>query len=225
MNACWATCRPGTSPTSIRAPPAPISKPTSSAPPQEADAFAKDYEGKVAGLDGKTLGAAVARFEALSDLMGRIGSYAQLYYAQDQADPQARAVLAERVGEADRHRLEAAVLRPRAEQDRGRRPRRQAEGSRARQVRAVAARRAPVPAAPALRRAREVPARPVGGRQQRLVAPVRRDDRAAALSVPQRDAERAADPRQAVEQGRRACARTPPNPSARCRATTSRSSR
>src|SRR6185295_3761143 len=54
---------------------------------QEAEGFAKDYEGKIAGLDGKTLGAAVARFEALSDLMGRIGSYAQLYYAQDQADP------------------------------------------------------------------------------------------------------------------------------------------
>jgi oligoendopeptidase F len=54
---------------------------------EDAEAFAKDYEGKVASLDGKTLGAAVARFEALSDLMGRIGSYAQLYYAQDQADP------------------------------------------------------------------------------------------------------------------------------------------
>ena len=91
---------------------------------QDAEAFAKDYEGKIAGLDGKTLGAAVARFEALSDLMGRIGSYAQLYYAQDQADPRARAVLAERVGEADRHRLEAAVLPARAEQARGRRPRR-----------------------------------------------------------------------------------------------------
>ncbi len=54
---------------------------------QDAEAFAKDYEGKVASLDGKTLAAAVVRFEALSDLMGRIGSYAQLYYAQDQADP------------------------------------------------------------------------------------------------------------------------------------------
>src|SRR5579883_2866146 len=54
---------------------------------QDAEAFAKDYEGKVASLDGKALGAAIARFEALSDLMGRIGSYAQLYYAQDQADP------------------------------------------------------------------------------------------------------------------------------------------
>ena len=55
---------------------------------QEAEAFARDYEGKIASSEGKTLGAAVARFEALSDLMGRIGSYAQLYYSQDQADPQ-----------------------------------------------------------------------------------------------------------------------------------------
>src|SRR5712691_6025744 len=54
----------------------------------DADSFAKAYEGKVAGLDGKALGAAVARFEALNDLMGRIGSYASLYYAQDMADPE-----------------------------------------------------------------------------------------------------------------------------------------
>jgi oligoendopeptidase F len=65
---------------------------------QDAGAFAKDYEGKVAGLDGKTLGAAVARLEALSDLMGRIGSYAQLYYAQDQADPK-RGQFAQNVSE------------------------------------------------------------------------------------------------------------------------------
>ena len=65
---------------------------------RDADAFAKDYDGKVAGLDGKTLGAAVARFEVLSDLMGRIGSYAQLYYAQDQADPK-RGQFAQNVSE------------------------------------------------------------------------------------------------------------------------------
>ena len=51
----------------------------------DAESFAKDYEGKVAALDGKALGAAVARFEKLSDLMGRIGSYASLYYAQNMA--------------------------------------------------------------------------------------------------------------------------------------------
>src|SRR5437016_2829442 len=54
----------------------------------EADSFATAYEGKVACLDGKALGAAIAKFEALSDLMGRIGSYAQLHYAQDMADPE-----------------------------------------------------------------------------------------------------------------------------------------
>ncbi len=65
----------------------------------DAGAFARDYEGKVAGLDGKGLGAAVARYEALSDLMGRIGSYASLYYAQDMADP-ARGRFTQNVSEA-----------------------------------------------------------------------------------------------------------------------------
>src|SRR3977135_4248114 len=54
----------------------------------DADAFAKASEGTEASLDGKALGAAVAKFEALNDLMGRIGSYASLYYAQDMADPE-----------------------------------------------------------------------------------------------------------------------------------------
>ena len=54
----------------------------------EAEAFSKDYEGKIGGLDGKGLGAAIARFEALTDVIGRVGSYAQLYYAQDMADPE-----------------------------------------------------------------------------------------------------------------------------------------
>src|SRR5436190_16663395 len=66
---------------------------------RDAEAFAKDYEGKVAGLDGKALGAAVARFEVLSDLMGRIGSYASLYYAQDMADPE-RGRFSQNVSEA-----------------------------------------------------------------------------------------------------------------------------
>jgi oligoendopeptidase F len=54
----------------------------------EAEAFAKDYEGKVAGLDGKALAGAIARYEAMSDRMGRIGSFASLYYASDMADPE-----------------------------------------------------------------------------------------------------------------------------------------
>jgi oligoendopeptidase F len=58
---------------------------------QDADAFAGDYAGKVAALDGKALGSAVARFEALQDRMGRIGSYAQLYYARTRPIPSAAA--------------------------------------------------------------------------------------------------------------------------------------
>src|SRR4030095_2661120 len=54
----------------------------------DAESFAKTYEGKVASLDGNGLGEAIARFEVLSDLMGRIGSYASLYYAQNMADPE-----------------------------------------------------------------------------------------------------------------------------------------
>ena len=54
----------------------------------DAEAFAGDYEGKVAGLDGQALGAAIARYEAMSDRMGRIGSYASLYYASNMADPE-----------------------------------------------------------------------------------------------------------------------------------------
>ena len=65
----------------------------------DTEAFAKAYEGKVAGLDGKGLGEAVARYEALSDLMGRIGSYASLYYAQNMADPE-RGRFSQNVSEA-----------------------------------------------------------------------------------------------------------------------------
>src|SRR5947207_13782040 len=65
----------------------------------EAEAFAKAYAAKVATLDGKALGEAVARYEALSDLMGRIGSYASLFYAQNLADPE-RGRFSQNVSEA-----------------------------------------------------------------------------------------------------------------------------
>ncbi len=66
---------------------------------EEAAAFARDYDGRIATLDGKALGGAVARFEKLSDLLGRIGSYAQLYYAQDMADAE-RGRFSQNVSEA-----------------------------------------------------------------------------------------------------------------------------
>ena len=65
----------------------------------DAEAFAKAYEGRIAALSGKELGEAVARYEALSDLTGRIGSFASLYYAQDQADSE-RGSFSQNVSEA-----------------------------------------------------------------------------------------------------------------------------
>ncbi len=47
------------------------------------------YQGKLGQLakDGAKLAVAVKEYEALSDVMGKLGSYAGLYYAQNQADP------------------------------------------------------------------------------------------------------------------------------------------
>jgi oligoendopeptidase F len=48
------------------------------------------YHGKLAegGRDGAVLGQAIEELERLVELMGRLGSYAGLYYAADQSDPQ-----------------------------------------------------------------------------------------------------------------------------------------
>src|SRR5436853_4546757 len=54
----------------------------------ETKAFAERYRGKLATLSGEQLSAAVVSYEALSDLLGRLGSYAQLHYVGDTTDPQ-----------------------------------------------------------------------------------------------------------------------------------------
>ncbi len=51
-----------------------------------AEKFADQYKGKLAGLDGATLARALQDYEKLSDLIGRIGSYAQLYYVGNTTD-------------------------------------------------------------------------------------------------------------------------------------------
>jgi oligoendopeptidase F len=58
----------------------------------EAGQFAKDYRGKLAALAqdpdaSLKLGEALARYEALQDLLGRIMSYASLLYSGDTTDP------------------------------------------------------------------------------------------------------------------------------------------
>ena len=53
-----------------------------------AGAFATLYKGKLASLNGAELARAVKDYETLADLMGRVGSYAQLYYVGDTTDSQ-----------------------------------------------------------------------------------------------------------------------------------------
>lgn len=49
--------------------------------------FRERYEGKVAQLSGVELAGAIRSYEALEDLLGRLGSYAQLLYAGDASNP------------------------------------------------------------------------------------------------------------------------------------------
>ncbi len=52
----------------------------------EAKDFRARYEGRLAGLDGAVLGAAIAAYEAIQETLGRVSSYAQLVYAGDMSD-------------------------------------------------------------------------------------------------------------------------------------------
>ena len=51
-----------------------------------ARAFADEYRGKLASLGGAELAQALKDYEALSDLLGRVGSYSQLHYVGDTTD-------------------------------------------------------------------------------------------------------------------------------------------
>lgn len=50
--------------------------------------FADSYAGKVAAMDGAQLGKAVQRYEQIQELMGKLGSYAQLLYSVEMSNPQ-----------------------------------------------------------------------------------------------------------------------------------------
>jgi oligoendopeptidase F len=54
----------------------------------DAKAFAKSYQGKIAGLSGKQLAAAVAAYEQLDEHLSKAMSYAGLVYAGDNEDPE-----------------------------------------------------------------------------------------------------------------------------------------
>lgn len=50
------------------------------------DEFEASYGGKVAELDSPAFGNAIAEYEQIGDLLGRIGSFAQLYHSQNVED-------------------------------------------------------------------------------------------------------------------------------------------
>jgi len=54
----------------------------------EASGFRETYQGKLSALDGTTLVVAVAAYEKLQEILGRVMSYAQLVYAGDVSDPE-----------------------------------------------------------------------------------------------------------------------------------------
>ncbi|MCH8092303.1 MAG: M3 family oligoendopeptidase [Proteobacteria bacterium] len=51
-------------------------------------AFTDRYHGKVGGLDGDSLGEAVAEYEGIDEILSRLMSYAQLIYAGNISDPE-----------------------------------------------------------------------------------------------------------------------------------------
>ncbi len=70
--------------------------------------FAATYEGKLAGLSGADLGAAVQAYEALSEILDRVGSYGSLLFAADTENPKVAAFyqnLNERITDISSHTL------------------------------------------------------------------------------------------------------------------------
>ena len=55
---------------------------------EKASAFRAAFEGRVSALTGAELGAAIAEFEAVEEVLGRVMSYAHLRYAGDMSDPE-----------------------------------------------------------------------------------------------------------------------------------------
>ncbi|MFT9257617.1 MAG: M3 family oligoendopeptidase [Acetobacter sp.] len=54
---------------------------------EQARAFGQQYQGRLAGLSGHDLAAALNTFEAIEEKLGRAGSYASLLFAADSSDP------------------------------------------------------------------------------------------------------------------------------------------
>ncbi len=73
---------------------------------RDATGFDATYRGRLANLDGDGLGAAIAAYEAIEDILGRITSYAQLTYAGNLSDPgiaRFHQTMSERVNDISSH--------------------------------------------------------------------------------------------------------------------------
>jgi oligoendopeptidase F len=55
---------------------------------EDAEAFRLRFQGKLAEIDGGALGQAVAGYESIQEVLGRIMSYAQLVHAGNMTDPE-----------------------------------------------------------------------------------------------------------------------------------------
>jgi oligoendopeptidase F len=64
----------------------------------ECAAFAADYEGKLAGLDGDGMLACISRYEAIQSKAGRVMSFAGLRYYQNTVDPERAKLLGDTQG-------------------------------------------------------------------------------------------------------------------------------
>jgi oligoendopeptidase F len=55
---------------------------------QMAKSFAQAHAGTLASLSGAALAAVIAEYERIQDILGRVGSYAQLLFAEDSTNPE-----------------------------------------------------------------------------------------------------------------------------------------
>ncbi len=152
----------------------------------ECAAFEETYKGKLGAIAaapgaGEKLAAAVKRFEAIEDLLGKLISYAGLVYTGDTTDPKRAKFFGdvqEKITTASSH---PPVLHAGAQPHRGRADRAGASAPRVRPLPAVGRGRSQGAAVSARRQARAAIPRKIRHRARRVESPVRRDDRGAEI--------------------------------------------
>ena len=204
-------------------------RPTSRRPAAEAKAIQERYQGKLATLakDGAQLAEAIAAYEALSDTLGKLGSYAGLLYAADTANPEHAKFYGDIQEKLTAITTDLIFFELETQQDRRRRAGARAEGAGARPLQALARRPAQGEALPARGEARAAVPREIDHLAQLLEPPVQRDHDGAALRGGGREgaAGARADAQLPDASRRRASGRPPRKRWRKCSRTTSACSR